>query len=657
MTARIAAAALALLLALGATVPAGAAGLPVWAERAIERGVPAWASASDAVWLYDEEAVVVPAGGRVVTTSRGAVRVQSRMGKPWASGVASLTAGASAVRSVRGWIVDADGRVEELKRDRVVTRSMFPDFALYSEAQEVRVTPLDAPPGSTFCWEIVIEEDPLLARWGFYFTSAIPELDARFSLTLPPGLEPVVSVVAADSLEASQEGRTWAWRSRDRRAEPREAFAMPRRWDRTRVIATLAGASGERTPGGLLLGSWADVSRWLGELSEPRAAVTPQLVERAGAIAPQRSDTLATLRALATAVARMNYVSHDLGLGRGWGWVPHAATDVMTAGFGDCKDKANLVRALAGALDHRGYLLSVNSRGVTAVDTLSPTPGAFDHCIVALQVPDGTRLPAAFTHPTLGTLVAFDATDPATPFGELPAVLQGAPALLEAPWGEGLVALPSAPRGHDRVRERIEARLDTAGALASTVTLELSGAEACDFRRARNATDLAAVQRWLEARLADGSGSARLSALTWRDDTLANRVTLAATVSVPTHARALSGGLLALRTSLRSGPRVLADVPATRRLPVSLDAVHLLDEFDLRLPEGRVVDELPPDLVRSNGWGELHATWRVEGGVVRMRRELRVDRVLLPVSRLAEYREFARDWLAAERAVVVLRRP
>lgn len=640
------------------TLAAGAqaSSLPRWASEAQERGIPQWAAGEPATLVYDEQIVAVPAHGRVVVTQRGGLRVQNVFGEKRAVASAHVTRGATTVRSARGWLVGKDGIVHALGKDCVITVSRIPDYSLYSEWQQVLVRPESAPPGSTFYWEIVTEEEPLLAAWRHRYSGDLSVLDSRFTLTLPPGLEPSVRLSHPDRIAVTRAERSWTWRASDMTAQRDEPMAVRPAVSTISAFVSIQAPEGSKTSAGLVLHTWPGISRWAYELSRGQDELTSGLSTRASALAPAPMDTLAAMRAIAQSVARMNYVSNDVGISRGWGMRPHTASDVMRMGFGDCKDKANLMRALLQSLGFQAWLVPVHSEGAAAVDTTLPTPSAFDHCIVAVRVPLGTQLPAALMHPTLGRLIVFDATDPTTPFGELPASLQGAPAMLEAPGGEGLITLPFAPPGHDATREYFDATLDASGSLGCRLHLQLTGADANALRRWIRSSEPADLQRRLEARFSAGSGSATLTAVESLDDSTANRIEVRAILRLPTHARILEGGLLAFRTALGESEGLI-DLSAERHQPVLLPRRALHDECVFRIPAGMDVDELPESTTVSRPCGEVQTQWRVEGGQVHVTRDLRLDGSRLPVERIVEYRDILRAWRASERALVVLKRP
>ncbi|MFN8588193.1 MAG: transglutaminase domain-containing protein [Candidatus Eisenbacteria bacterium] len=643
---------LALLVSAG---PVAAASPPDWA-RDVPLAVPAWAAAEPAVVLLDAEDVRVSAGGRVTHLLRGAVRVHDRLGAREAVASVVLPREGARVTRASGWVTGADGRTDALGKERVVTQSLFADYALYADAQLVRVSPADAPAGSTFWWEIEYEEPALLAQWRASFARAVPVLDARFSLTPPEGFEAVGRTFGRAPVEAARDGRTWRWRARELAAQPGVGFALLTDDDDPGVRVTLAAADGAATPAGAVLDSWPAVSRWLFALADPQAASTPALAARAGALASPSGNALESLRAIARAVARMPYVSRDLSLARGYGFRPHAAANVLAAGSGDCKDKANLALALARTLGVDGVLLTVHSDGAARADTAAVRPGRFDHCIVAFRAPAAAGLPAAFAHPTLGTLVAFDATDSATPFGELPAALQGAPALIVARTGEGLVALPEAAPGHDVVRQEVRAVLSADGVLAADWRLEFRGAEGAALRRAALPADPRALREWLEHQLG-ATGAATLDSIVCTDDSLANVVRVRAHARVAGFAQRLDDGTLVVRTAFAP---LGAALPAPARQParaVRLPRLRREESFTLELPAGCTPKSAPAAVpARASACGGVTHAVAVTGGVLHAERTLTLEPLALPAERAGEFDAIVRDWKKAERTVVLFER-
>ena len=77
---------------------------------------------------------------------------------------------------------------------------------------------------------------------------------------------------------------------------------------------------------------------------------------------------------------------------------PHAPAEVFAGRFGDCKDKALLLSVI---LQHEGIpacVALINTSSGRILPTVSPSPGQFDHAIVAIQRPAGAWL---YVDPTI----------------------------------------------------------------------------------------------------------------------------------------------------------------------------------------------------------------------------------------------------------------
>ena len=86
------------------------------------------------------------------------------------------------------------------------------------------------------------------------------------------------------------------------------------------------------------------------------ACPTPRVKAEADALVKGKTDDMAKVKALYDYVSRnIRYVSLSFGLGR---IQPHAASEVLANGYGDCKDKNTLLAAL---LDAEGFQVDVGA--------------------------------------------------------------------------------------------------------------------------------------------------------------------------------------------------------------------------------------------------------------------------------------------------------
>jgi len=188
--------------------------------------------------------------------------------------------------------------------------------------------------------------------------------------------------------------------------------------------------------------SWKDVSRYKSELSDPQAGYNDAIAAKARDLTASARTEYEKIQAVGRYAQSVNYISIQTGVGRGGGYRPHPAADVFSKNYGDCKDKANLMRAMLKSLNIESYPVSIFSGDPTYVRSEWPSPHQFNHAIIAVKIGDGTESPAIVKHPQIGRLLIFDPTDEDTPVGDLPDHEQGSFALIAAGEHGELMRMP-----------------------------------------------------------------------------------------------------------------------------------------------------------------------------------------------------------------------
>jgi transglutaminase-like putative cysteine protease len=97
------------------------------------------------------------------------------------------------------------------------------------------------------------------------------------------------------------------------------------------------------------------------------------------------------MQSLANFVQRdIRYVAIELGIG---GWQPHPAPAVFSHRYGDCKDKATLLRSMLREIGIDSYHVVIyTERG--AVTPQTPAHHGFNHAIIAVKLPEGVSDPS-----------------------------------------------------------------------------------------------------------------------------------------------------------------------------------------------------------------------------------------------------------------------
>jgi hypothetical protein len=635
------------LVLLGLAIPRAshaAGNPPSWAEQARSLPTPAWAQGADALVLEDSEGVTVSVSGGTLTRTRWAARMLAPTGAGALTRLVSYMRATSQVRSMDAWEASPDGIWTHRGDKDAIDFSATGAWSLYSDVRCRALSAWNPVPGTVFAFESVVEDLPLFGEFRWSFDGAWPSLHSVFSLKLPSGVEPIARTGAGREPGTIRDDRSWTWELGDLPARASEPMAPSRSSDGSRLFVSLSGLpraqDGTSQVAGATFRSWPEVSQWLYELEAPQCVVTPTIRKRVQALLGTESDTLKRLARLARDVQRTNYVALDLGLANGWGYRPHPAEEVLAAGYGDCKDKANLLCALVRAAGHDAWMVSAYSGSRHFVDPDRPTPSQFNHCIVAMRVPEGSRLPAAFPHPTLGTVLAFDPTDPLTEFGDLPEAEQGSLVLFNIPGSSEPVRLPLSPPESRRFERTIRATLSDKGELEAHVEERCFGQAAVPERQLRRESTAASYRRTLERSLAADRSSVELKAFRTEEDSLQGSFRLSLDFAAPGFARPLGATMLSFRPAGIS-PRLVLGLPdSERKLPIAIPAECSRESVMVAVPERSHPEELPAPVDHATDFGSLHAEWSFTPGMLLFVRTQTTEAILLPAERYAEVRAF-----------------
>ena len=198
--------------------------------------------------------------------------------------------------------------------------------------------------------------------------------------------------------------------------------------------------------------SWAEVASWYNGLQSERAKPTPEIQAKAAELTKSANGESAKIRAIYSYVStQFRYIGVAFGIGR---YQPHAATEVMSNQYGDCKDKHTLLAALLNAAGIQAYPALIGSSH--QLDSDVPSPAQFDHVITV--VPEGT------------TLVWLDSTTEVAPAGYLLSVLRNKPALIVNPEKPSdFATTPADPPAKAEETFKIDAKLADDGTLEGKV--------------------------------------------------------------------------------------------------------------------------------------------------------------------------------------------
>jgi hypothetical protein len=307
------------------------------------------------------------------------------------------------------------------------------------------------------------------------------------------------------------------------------------------------------------------------------------------------------------------------------------------------------------------YYVVINAeRGSVTPET--PAYGnVFNHVIVAIKLPDGMTDPAlvaVWRHPKLGRLLFFDPTNEVTPLGQIGGYLQANYGLLVPPGGGELVELPVQPATMNSIQRTAKLSLDATGTLKGDVSEVRLGdrawTERYKLRTVTKDTDrIKPIESILAGSLAEFHiASAILINPANTDLPFGFKYSFAA----PNYAKTAGNLLLVRPRVLGHESSSLLETKEPRRFPIEFEGpARDTDTFDITLPTGYTVDDLPPPVDADFSFASYHSKSEVYGNVIHYTRTFEVKELSVPVSKAAELKQFYRTIAGDERNAAVLK--
>ena len=629
---------------------------PPWLQKLSQIESPTYEKTVMAVELLSEGTVTVSEDGRIVTTIKRAIRILRHEGREDAYAIAYYTPDTGKVKEMNAWLIHSDGSVKRYGKDQTVDLLASPDD-VYNEARCSLITAKDdADSGMVFGYSYTTDDHSVFSQDEWQFQTSHPVITSRYTVTLPAGWSAQSFTFNHSTIDAKSTGSTYTWELTnlppvaDEPASPSWSNLVPR-------LAVTYIPPPARQPSGInTFANWADVGGWLGELEDPQAAPSDALAAKARELTANAKTEYEKIRAIGNYVQKVQYISIQAGLGRGGGVRPHAAAEVFAKSYGDCKDKANLMRAMLRVVGIDAVLVSIYAGDPDYVRAEWPSPSQFNHCIIAVKVGNDTQAVTVIQHARLGRLLIFDPTAESTPMGDLPFYLQGSFALLDTKDAEPLVKMPVTPPDTNVVERKVEVELDSEGTLTGAVQDRARGQIAAGYRA--EFKDLSRpdynsmIQRWISSS-APGS---RVSKVEPVDSAGDGKFSLNVAFVAPNYGQLMQGRLLVFKPAVVSRREAL-ELTDTRRLyPVVLRSNAYSETVLVKLPAGFEVDELPDPVNLDTSFGTYATSYEVKDGQLIFKRRLVQHAKTVPVEQYAAVRGFFERIRAAEQSPVVLAR-
>jgi hypothetical protein len=642
---------------LAARVTVAASGAPAWMHAQVNAPLPAHDEETNAVMLYSETILTVLGPGKMKRLERRAYKILRREGED----VGTVGVGfdsQSRITFMRGWSIPAQGKDFETK-DKDIIESGHTDVDGGELVSDVRLRILRIPGsvvGNIVGYEVEQEERPYTMSddWGFQGT--LPVREASYFVQLPPGWSyKAFWLNHAEQAPSSPGAGQFRWTVSNVAPMRLENKMPPWHGVAGKMVLALQPPDGQQ--GGFQ--SWQQVGAWYLGLTRGRRDASPAIKSKVQELTAGKTEPSDKMQVLASFVQKdIRYVGIELGIG---GHQPHAAAEVYTHRFGDCKDKATLLSSMLEEIGIHSYYVIINTvRGSILPDT--PPNLGFNHAILAIQLPEGidtSALPAFITHKRLGKLLFFDPTQDLVPLGHLPGSLQANYGMLVTPDGGELLELPQPTGDSHGVKRTAKLTLDENGNLSGDVVEVWSGDPAVEQRSAllTASQDIDQIKP-VESMLTHSLGTFHIVKAA-----VANKNVITAplewhyTLQADRYAK-VAGDLLLVRPRVMGNQSSgLLETKYPRVYPIEFETPERnTDEFEITLPPNFTVDDLPPAVNEDLGFVAYRSSSEVKGKVLRYTRTFEIKQLSVPPSKANDLKNLSRIIAGDERNSAVLKR-
>ena len=367
---------------------------------------------------------------------------------------------------------------------------------------------------------------------------------------------------------------------------------------------------------------WKQVAQWYSKLQGERMTVDDAVRKQADGLTKGAKTPEEKARRLYDYVARnVRYVSISLGVGR---FQPHAASEVLGNGYGDCKDKHTLLAALLKAEGIQSYPVLIHHD--RKLDAEVPSPAQFDHVITLARV--GSQL------------TWLDATPEVTPYGLILYPLRNKQAVVASEDAEGgLRRTPADSPVKTFAHFMLDGKFSEFGALDATLEFTAQGDRDWEMR--------AGFRDVPEARWKD---LVKLLSASWGlpgevDDVHVDPIE---DTSKPFHLRyhlRVDGyfQVPSANVNFRAIPPL--GVPAVRASGKSVEPINIgpAGEVDYRVRlafPGNYTVRTPLAVKMSRDYGDYSSSYSLSKGVLEGERHLMVRVNEIPAARRTDYESF-----------------
>jgi hypothetical protein len=315
---------------------------PQWMHALVNTPLPAYDEKTSAVLLYSERDVSVISADKMYIRVREVYKILRPEGRNRGTVFVNFNPQRK-VKSLQGWCIPSQGKDYEVKeKDAIEVAPDTEGGELISDTKYklLRIPASDV--GNIVGYEYETEEQPIFLQDIWDFQGVDPVREGHYALLLPQGWEfKSAWLNHAEVKPTHAGGNSWEWTVSDVKSIRSESHMPPMAGIQGELILSLYSSD---APAYNANADWNAMGKWYLNLVGQRVDASPEIKQEVATLTGSKATVLQKMQAIgAFAQHDIRYVGIWLGIG---GFQPHPAAEVFTRRYGDCKDKATLVRSM-----------------------------------------------------------------------------------------------------------------------------------------------------------------------------------------------------------------------------------------------------------------------------------------------------------------------
>jgi len=600
-----------------------------------------WLEDADAIIIKDAHEFRVKGQTDATYTVHREIQVNNERGKEYGKVYINESVFRKC-RNVEGRIKDMEGNVlRELEEDEIfkTTRSLGYDLYDDDKYQHFELSWSSFPYVLEYNYEV---DFTTLINWpGWYPEEDHPVLKSTYRLAISDGVGYRTHAVGIDVKPAVQkrEGETiLTWELENLEARIDETRMPPAVWAQTGVLFAPDEFRVEDSRGSFA--TWQSLAAWYGSLSADRYLLSDDARHKVRRMVAETPDAFEKVRTLYSYLQKhTRYVAIPLGVGR---WQPYSCSSVYENQYGDCKDLSTLMISMLREVQLEAYpvLIKTADNGPLVREFSS---NQFNHVITCVPMGADT--------------VWLECTSDILAAGELPYGDEGREVLVVDESGGRIVTTPRSKAESNHWIGKVQGSLDSEGTLALSGIAVASG----------NAGN------WLRGGLQKSKPEERRRMVAGIVSRYAPKLDLASynIGDLSPHSGkpvrlefsgTVDGFGVKSRDRLFFNPNLIhretaGDVPkeTERRFPIYYNYAYVQEDSTvIVVPDGYELEAAPDPLDIKTPFGSYKTSQKLQNGVLRHYRMLRIDQNEIETSLYEEYLTFIKTVVNNDKSSFVL---